>query len=160
MIALFVSLDSIRNVEGIFSLGLWLSGAGHFCVLGASFQVPRRLHWREDLQKLTPFNRKLMWVYGAFTALTIVAFGTLTFVLHSEMLHGDRAALSLATFIGLYWASRIAVDFLYFDHADWPKGNGFIVGHFLLTLLFTCLAVTNLGLVAWKVIAHSRAADL
>jgi alginate O-acetyltransferase complex protein AlgI len=151
MNAPFGSLASIRNVEGIFSLGLWLSGAGHFCVLGASFQVPHRLHWNEDLQKLMPFNRKLMWVHGAFAIMTIVAFGVLTLVLHGEMLRGDRAALSLAAFIGLYWASRVAVDFLYYDHADWPEGKGFFVGHILLTLLFTYLAVANLGLVAWKV---------
>ena len=147
-------LASVRNMESIFSLALWLAGAGHFCVLIASFQVPSRLHWREDLQKLTPFNRKLMWVHGAFAVLTIIAFGLLTLVLHGEMLRGDRAALGLALFIGLYWASRIGVDFFYYDHADWPAGKGLMAGHILLNLLFTYLAATNLGLVAWKVWAR------
>jgi hypothetical protein len=95
-----------------------------------------------------------MWVHGGFAVLTIIAFGTLTLVLHTEMLHGDRAALGLALFIGVYWALRIAVDFLYYEHADWPRGRGFVVGHILLTSLFAYLAVANLGLVIWKVMAR------
>jgi hypothetical protein len=113
-----------RSVDDVLSVGLWLAGIGHFCVLFASFQVPARLGWKEDLQKLTPFNRKLMWVHGGFAVLTIIAFGALTLALHDEMLRGDRAALGLALFIGTYWGLRIAVDFLYYEHKDWPAGRG------------------------------------
>jgi hypothetical protein len=143
-----------RDAKDVFSLVLWLAGIGHFCVLIASFQVPARLRWKEDLQKLTSFNRKLMWVHGGFAVLTIIAFGTLTLLLHTEMLRGDRAALGLALFIGVYWALRIAVDFFYYEHSDWPSGRGFVLGHILLTSLFAYLAATNLGLVIWKVWAH------
>jgi hypothetical protein len=139
------------SAENLFSLALWLAGAGHFCVLFASFQVPRRLGWKEDLAKLTPFNRKLMWVHGGFAVLTIIAFGILTLALHDELLRGDRAALGLAAFIGLYWATRIIVDFTYYDHKDWPRGRGFVAGHILLTMLFTFLSSTYLGLFVWRV---------
>lgn len=154
MMHLFDSAFALRNTQDIFSLALWLAGIGHFCVLIASFQVPSRLHWRDDLQKLTPFNRKLMWTHGGFALLTIIAFGTLTLMLHGEMLRGDRAALGVALFIGVYWMLRIAVDFFYYDHTDWPRGKGFVVGHILLTLLFTYLAATNLGLVVWRIRNH------
>ncbi len=147
-------LRTPNKLESVFSLALWFAGAGHFCVLIASFQVPSRLHWKEDLEKLTVFNRKLMWVHGAFTVLTIVAFGMLTLVFHGEMLRGDRAALGLALFIGAYWALRVAVDFFYYDHADWPKGRGLVAGHILLNLLFVYLAATNLAIVVWKVWAY------
>src|SRR5579863_805481 len=139
-----------HNVREIFSLALWLSGIGHFCDLIASFQVPARLGWKEDLRKLTPFNRKLMWVHGGFAVLTIVAFGILTLTLHSELLRGDRSALGLALFIGVYWGTRILVDFLYYDHEDWPSGRGFLLGHVLLTSLFAFLATTNIALVIWR----------
>lgn len=129
-------------------IGLWLAGIGHFCVLGASFQVPQRLDWKNELARLRPLNRKLMWTYGGFTVLTIVAFGLLTLGLHDEMLRGDRAALGLAAFIGVYWSARISVDAFYFEHADWPQGREFIVGHALLTALFIALAAVYLGLVA------------
>lgn len=137
--------------ERVLSLALWLAGVGHFCILAASVQVPFRLGWKQDLAKLSSFNRKLMWTYGAFTAMTIAAFGLLTLMLHTELLRGDRAALGLAMFIGLYWMTRVLVDCCYFRHSDWPRGPQFVLGHVLLTSLFVALAATYLGLVAWHV---------
>jgi hypothetical protein len=82
--------------------------------------------------------------------LTILAFGVLTLSLHSELLRGDRAALGLAAFIGIYWASRIVVDAVYFSHDDWPKGRLFVIGHVLLTSLFVVLATSYLALFIWR----------
>jgi hypothetical protein len=110
-------------IERFFDFDLWLAGVGHFAILIASFQVPSRLKWKQDLQSLMPFNRKLLWVQSGFTVLTILAFGVLTLVLHQELLRGDRAALGLACFIGIYWMTRILVDTLYFSHTDWPRGG-------------------------------------
>ena len=59
--------------ERFFDIDLWLVGGAHFLILFASFQVPYRLHWKQDLQQLMPFNRKLLWVQSGFTVLTIVA---------------------------------------------------------------------------------------
>src|SRR5438552_4137586 len=86
----------------IFGLALWLAALGHFVLLAASFQVPARLGWKQDLAQLRPFNRKLMWTYGGFTVLTIVAFGILTVALHDEFVRGDRTATGLAAFIAPY----------------------------------------------------------
>ena len=134
-----------------FDRVLWFAGAGHFLILAASFQVPRRLNWNQDLQQLMPFNRKLLWVQGAFTVLTIMAFGTLTLALHDELVGGERAAVGLAGFVGLYWTARVLVDAFYFSHEDWPKGRLYIVGHILLTSLFSALAAIYAGLAIWHV---------
>jgi hypothetical protein len=137
--------------QRLFDIDLWFVGLAHFVILLASFQVPYRLGWKQDLRQLMPFNRKMLWVQSGFTVLTIIAFGTLTLVLHAELLRGDRAALGLACFIGVYWTARILVDALYFSHADWPKGRVFVIGHALLTLLFSVLAASYLGLFIWHV---------
>jgi hypothetical protein len=138
-------------LEQFFNLDLWLAGASHLVLLIASSQVPSRLRWKQDLAQLMPFNRKLLWVQGGFTVLTIIAFGVLTLSLHTELLRGDRAAMGLACFIGIYWTVRILVDAFYFSHEDWPKGKEFVVGHILLTCLFATLAASYLGLVGWQV---------
>jgi hypothetical protein len=146
-----------RNLEEWLSLALWLAAAGHFCVLIASLQVPYRLRWKEDLAKLTSFNRKLMWVHGGFAVYTIIAFGAMSLVLHEEMLRGERAALTLAFFIGFYWLLRIVVDFAYYSHRDWPQGAAFRVGHFLLTSLFVFLSTSYLSVTLWHWLKASRA---
>ena len=142
--------------ERFFDFDLWLVGAAHFVILLASFQVPYRLEWKRDLRQLMPFNRKLLWVQSGFTVLTIIAFGTLSLVLHAELIRGDRAALGLACFIGVYWTARILVDAFYFSHEDWPKGTAFVMGHALLTLLFLLLAASYLGLFVWQVWRPNR----
>jgi len=138
-------------VYRFFDIDLWLVGAAHFVILFASFQLPYRLRWKEDLQQLMPFNRKLLWVQSGFTVLMIIAFGILTLSLHAELLRGDRAALGLACFIGVYWTARIRVDAFYFSHADWPKGTTMVIGHILLTSLFLALSASYLGIFIWQV---------
>jgi alginate O-acetyltransferase complex protein AlgI len=137
--------------EKVFDLDLWFAGAAHFVILFASFQVPSRLRWKDDLRQISPFNRKLLWVQGGFTVLTIVAFGALTLALHYELLRGDRTALGLTCFIGLYWTTRVVVDAVYFSHSDWPAGRAFLLGHILLTSLFSFLALSYVGLFIWNV---------
>jgi hypothetical protein len=86
---------SSASIERLFGLDLWLAGIGHFVILIASFQVPYRLNWKQDLQSLMPLNRKLLWVQSSFTVITILAFGILTLVLHDDLLRGGRPALGL-----------------------------------------------------------------
>jgi len=137
--------------ERCFNLILWLAGAGHFVILFASFQVPSRLRWKQDLAQLMAFNRKLLWAQSGFTVLTIIAFGTLTLALHTELIRGDRAAMGLAWFIAVYWTGRILVDAFYFSSTDWPHGKQFVIGHILLTSLFVALACNYWALVVWQV---------
>lgn len=136
-------------IEQFLSFALWLAGIGHFLLLGAGLQIPSRFDWKRDLAKLNPSNRKLMWTYGGFTALTIVAFGVLTLGLHDELLRGDRAALAVASFIGAFWIVRLIVDALYYRHSIWPPGLQFVFAHALLDSLFLFLAGTYVGLVVW-----------
>lgn len=134
-----------------FNIDLWLVGIGHFVALCASFQVPARLGWKEDLAQLRPFNRKLLWVQSSFTVLTIIAFGTFTLALHNEFLQGNHVALGLSLYIGLFWTFRVGVDAFYFSHKDWPQGKLFVVGHVMLTSLFVSFMVSYLGLFCWHV---------
>lgn len=83
--------------------------------------------------------------------LTIIAFGTFTLTLHNEFLRGDRAAIALSLFIGIFWSFRVGVDAFYFSHKDWPQGKQFVVGHIMLTSLFVSFAVSYLGLFLWQV---------
>ncbi len=137
-------------VEKLFSLALWAAALGHFILPAAGLQIPYRFHWKNDLAKLHPFNRKLMWVYLFFITFVILAFGTLTLAFHEMFLRGDPLALGLATFIGLFWLARVLVDFFYFDSREWPVGNYFVLGHVLLITLDSFLCLTYLGLVVWR----------
>jgi hypothetical protein len=109
-------------------------------VLIASFQAPVRLGWKQDIARLTRFNQKIFWVYGFYILLCIVSFAILTWRLHDAFLAGETAARGLAAFIAVFWTARVAIDFLWYDHRDWPRGNSLVAGHALVTTLFLALA--------------------
>lgn len=133
-------------------LALALASA-QLLVLAASFQVPNRLGWKEDLPKLSPFNGKLMWTYGAFTVYTIVAWSVLTFALRKDMVAGTSAGLAVSAVIFTFWFARIATDAFYFKSEDWPKGPFMQIGHAMLNALFAFLVLGYGTLIAWNLLA-------
>jgi alginate O-acetyltransferase complex protein AlgI len=122
------------------SRALYAAALGHLLVLAASLQVPARLHWREDLAKLTRFNRKIFVVYSLYILLCIVSFAALTWRLHDSFLAGDPGARGLAGFIAVFWSARVVIDIVWYDAADWPAGNALVAGHALVSTLFCALA--------------------
>lgn len=145
------SLWSRYPLEAYVGALLWALGALQLCVLMASFQVPKRLNWREELPRLSPFNQKLMWTYGMFIVATIVAFALLTLILHESFLKGERAAVGLGVFISLFWTLRLVTDAFYYKSEDWPKGEDLESGHALLNALFVFLALGYATVVIWGV---------
>lgn len=142
-------LPTFQTWPQFFETFLTLAGYGHFLVLCASFQVPYRLNWSEELSRLRPLNRKLLWTYGGYIASFILLWGVLSLLLKDEFLAGDKSSLVLLIIIALFWWSRIVIDALYFEHSDWPEGVEFLLGHTCLTTLFVTLASTYTGLLAW-----------
>jgi alginate O-acetyltransferase complex protein AlgI len=134
------ALIARNSFEWYLSYALYAAAAGQLSILTASFQVPRRLGWKDDLAKLTRFNRKIFYLYGVYILLCIVAFSALTWRLHDDFLAGAPAARGLAFFIAVFWSIRVLADVFWYDHHDWPKGNLFVTGHALLTSLFCSLA--------------------
>jgi hypothetical protein len=131
---------------------LWLAGLGHFALLAVSGQIPFRLDWRTQLPRLNDANRKLFLVACGYIVFTYLSFGVLTLVLHDEMLAGERGAVALAAFIGLYWLVRLVLDWFWFGHGDWPPGRWFVLGHIALELLFAYLSLAYLAVVGWTLL--------
>jgi len=136
----------------LLSFLLSCAGWGHFLVLVAGLQVPWRLEWRQELTRLRPLNRKLLWVYYGYIGSFILTFGFVILGLHGEMLAGDRGAVTLLAIITVFWTARLVVDALVFEHSDWPEGPLFGIGHTLLTSLFVFVALSG-----WLVLIAGRA---
>jgi membrane bound O-acyltransferase family protein len=143
------SLPALSSPYQLLATSLTGVAWGHFLVLAASFQVPHRLNWGEELQRLRPLNRKLLWTYGGYIATMIFLWGFLTLNLLPEFLAGEKSALALVGVIALFWWSRIVVDAFYFEHSDWPEGVEFVLGHTMLTSLFLTIAGTYTWLLCW-----------
>lgn len=143
------------NVTEIYKYGLILGGIWHLLVLCASVQVPGKLGWREDFQKLSSLNRKVFWTYGSYIFSIILFMSITSFLLGRQ----DFQSVSLPSFlwvlfIAFFWWARVLTDFFYMSHSDWPQGPLFSVGHVCLTTLFISMAAlyTTLAFITYEAI--------
>ena len=145
------SLPIFAGKAQLLSFLLSCAGWGHFLVLAAGLQVPWRLQWRQELTRLRPLNRKLLWVYYGYIGTFILTFGFVILGLHGEMLAGEKGAVTLLAIITVFWTARLVVDALVFEHSDWPEGPLFGIGHTLLNSLFVFVALSG-----WLVLLAGR----
>ncbi len=138
-----------HDLKWYIATALWCAATGNFCTMLAGIQVPSRMNWKEEFQRLGGFNRKILTNYYCYIGLMIAAWGTMTIVLHGDMMRGERAALWLAGLIATFWSLRVIVDFLYFKPSDYPHGTDVVVGKALLSTLFILLSLSYWALIAW-----------
>ena len=118
-----------------------LAGAGQLALAVGSLAIPRVLRWREDTALLRPLTRQVFWTYAAYILATNVAFGLLALLAPGWLLDGSPLARAVAGYTALYWAARVAIQFLYFDRSDAPRGTFYTLAEVALVGLFLYLAV-------------------
>jgi hypothetical protein len=141
------------HLNDIFRYGLLLGGSFHLLVLCASVQVPGKLGWRTEFQKLSPLNRKVFWTYGGYIVSIIIFMGATSFLLSGQKFESlSLPAFLWVLFIAIFWWARVLTDFFYMSHSDWPQGPLFSIGHICLTTLFVSMAVlyTILAVISLK----------
>lgn len=126
-------------------LAILFGGTLHFCVLIAAGLVPAVFDWRSELARLPKMLRQLIWVYGAFIALTIVGFGALSLGCANELASDSILGRSLCAFIGVFWAARLAVQFVLFDARPYLTNTLMKAGYHLLTLAFLLMTIVYLS---------------
>lgn len=146
------SVVTAHDLRWYIATALWCAAAGNFGTMLAGLQVPGKLNWREELQRICSFNRKILINYYYYIGAMIASWGLLTVVLHADMMRGERAAICLAGLIAMFWTGRVFVDFLYFKPVDWPTGSDIIVGRALLSTLFIALALAYWAVVVWNLL--------
>ena len=120
---------------------LLLGGLCHFGILTASALVPRVLSWRNELRKLQPLSRHLVWTHGVFIVLVILAFGLISVVASHDLAGGSRLARLVCGFIATFWLARLAIQLFLFDPTPYLTSRWLRLGYHGLTAVFTYLGV-------------------
>jgi hypothetical protein len=120
---------------------LLLGGVCHFGILTASAMVPRVLAWRDELRKLRPLSRHLVWTHGVFIVLVIVAFGLISVVGAADLAAGSRLARLVCGFIAAFWLARLGIQLFLFDARPYLTGPCLKLGYHGLTAVFTYLGL-------------------
>lgn len=123
---------------------LFVAGCLHFGILIASALVPGVLDWRNDLVKVAPLTRRMIWVHGIYVALTIAAFGAITVGNAQELSSGTPLARSLCAFIASFWGIRLLLQYRVLDATGHLDRWSLRIGYHGLTVVFLFLTAVYL----------------
>lgn len=87
-----------------------LAGLAHFGILIASAQVPFRLDWKSELASLSPLHRQMYWIYGAYTAFSIVAFGVISLAFPDQLADGSGLSRAFCGYVAIFWGVRLVLQ--------------------------------------------------
>lgn len=132
------------NTDMIEKAIFWC-GIGHLALCLGSLCVPAMLQWPKHLKHLQPLLRQMFWTYAAYILAINLCFGILSVYGSTELLNHSYLAKSITLFIGMYWLARIAIQFLYFDRSEAPKGLKYTAGEVVLIGMFSLFTVTFLA---------------
>ena len=117
-----------------------LGGICHFGVLIASALVPLVLDWRRTLAPLPKLLRQLIWVYGGYVVLMIVAFGLVSVTVPHLLADGNPLGRILCGFIATFWGIRLVLQG-FLDSQAYLTTWWLKAGHSLLTCVFVVLTL-------------------
>jgi hypothetical protein len=119
-------------------------GIGHFLLCIASLFIPGALRWNTHLKNLQPLLRQMFWTYAGYILVINLSFGIISLLGSEELLSHSFLAKSVTLFIGVYWLTRIGIQFFYFDKSEAPKGFIYTIGEIMLAGLFAVFSFTYL----------------
>jgi hypothetical protein len=123
-------------------LAAWLrlGGVLQLVLLIASALVPTLFDWRTELAKLSPFVRRLFWVYGGYVVLMMVALGLVSIVFADTLAAGDPLARAVTSFIAVFWLARLGIQWFVFNVKPYVGDRPLVMlGYHGLTLIFVYL---------------------
>jgi hypothetical protein len=119
-----------------------IAGVIQFGILIASALVPGVLNWRQELRKLSPMTRHLVWVHGVFIVLTIIALATVSLINAHALASGQLLARSVCAFIAIFWGARLVLQLALFDPKPYLTTRVLAAGYHALTVVFIFLTAT------------------
>lgn len=116
---------------------------GQLIVAVVNFRLVELLGWREEIAGMPLLLREIFTVHKWFVSVTLLIFGVITLRFADEFTRGDNpVATWLAAAIGLFWALRVAIQWLYYSHSHWRGRPGRTAIHWVLTAAYGgCAAV-------------------
>jgi hypothetical protein len=130
-------------------LHLRIVGVLLFALLSLNFVLPRRFRWREELGRLSLFNRQIFIVHAMFICLILAMFGALSLFWAPLLLESAPLPRVVLAGLALFWFARLLVQWFVYDRSLW-RGKRFETAvHFVFTgvWLYFC---TTYALALWS----------
>jgi len=94
---------------------IWAAGAAHLAILGANFILPKKLHCRENLVRVSPMIRQVFVVHWIYIGGVLAIFTSLCFWFAPELAGSSHLGHFLSAVIALFWLPRIPIQLFVYD---------------------------------------------
>lgn len=98
-------------------------------------------HWKEELARLSPFNRQMFYVHNFFVTLVIAMIGLLSFCGTPTLLEKSTLGSYITGAITFFWLCRWIVQFFFYDVSLWRGKKFETMAHGAFALFWTYLVV-------------------
>jgi len=124
---------------------LWAAGAIQLLDVAANFVLPRRIHCRENLARVSPVMRQVFLVHWLYLVLVLAIFGVVCLRFAPELAGGSALGRFLSGALALFWLLRAAIQVFYFD-PEFRRRNrlgdlAFAVSSLFMGVVFTLAAL-------------------
>jgi hypothetical protein len=104
--------------------------------------VPRVLHWREDIVRLSLVNRQIFQVHAAFIILVLALFSALLLICGDTLLEPSRLSRAVLVGLTIFWTLRMLVQWCFYSPAVW-RGDRFKTAmHYVFSLAWVYITTT------------------
>ena len=98
-------------------LFLWLAGFVQIGIAATNVFLPRKLNYRESLDRVTPIIRQIFVVHSVYIVGVLLLFAALTLGFAGDLASGRGLGRFLAGGISVFWLSRAPVQLFYYDQS-------------------------------------------
>lgn len=136
------------------AIHLQLCGVLLLALAAAHVCFPRHFHWREELARLSLFNRQMFQVHVVFIVLVLIDCGLLMAVFTDALLEPTALGRLVLGGMAVFWGLRFFVQLFVYDRRLW-RGHPFNTAmHVLFCGLWGYLALT----LAWALLTVNKPA--
>ncbi len=140
------------NIHDLLLLGLRLTGVGQLFIAGITFWLRRIIGWTEDVGKLRPLNRCIVFTYGYYIQSFGFIFGLICLLQAPLLLGKTPLAGDLLLIMAAYWLGRLVLGFVYYYTREiTAQRTLYRVGEYFFEALFIAQITALLGAFAYTV---------
>jgi FtsH-binding integral membrane protein len=94
-----------------------LAGVLQFIIAAANFFAPAKLHYRENLAKVSPIIRQIFTVHSIYIVFVLIGFGLICLLFPADLCGASPLGKFLCGFLAIFWGLRVVLQFTYYDKA-------------------------------------------
>jgi hypothetical protein len=94
---------------------LWMAGFVQVAIAAANFVLPKKLKYRENLERVSPIIRQIFFVHSGYIVGILLLFAAISFEFTTELNSGYGLGRFLAAAMALFWICRAPLQIFYYD---------------------------------------------